>query len=293
VTTVVHFHVADIRFAVHGPFSAAELGIRDRLNGFLTRASRGAEDVTIRWHEGDPGRTVRGEMTFDSGQTWTMYRSAGGERFIARLARRRQPGGGRRQALVEANPTWDRIRLVERRSGPKWQSLIGLGAGELILRNRILFLRGLVFHACGVDDAGRGILLVGHSGSGKSTQARLWAGTPGVTVLSDDRVAVRLDGLSPTIHGTPWGGDAGIAANRRAPLEAVLVLGQARDNSIRRLSKGEAVTELAVRAFLPFWDARLLEQALATVELLATKVPVYALACRPKPDVIPLVRSIL
>ncbi len=287
------FRVAEIGFAVHGPLAAAELGVEDRLKAFLTEDAARGEDVSIRWEEGDPRPPVAGQVAFDPGRTWKMYRSAGDTRYLAHLDYRDRPGGHQGQALVEANPSWTDIRLVERRSGPEWQSLIGFGASELILRNRIVFVTGLLFHACGVDDRGRGLLVVGHSGSGKSTQSRLWAEQPDVTVLSDDRVAVRLDGSRPRIHGTPWGGDADFGTNDHAPLTAVVVLGQASENTLRPLPRENAAAELAARAFLPFWDASLMERALGVLERLIEQVPVYSLECRPEPDVIPLVRSVL
>ena len=44
---------------------------------------------------------------------------------------------------------------------------------------------------------------------------------PGVTILSDDRIAVRMKNGQPWLYGTPWHGDAGLASpasSPRAPL---------------------------------------------------------------------------
>ena len=249
--TSVRYRIAGIQFAIHGPLSAGELGVQDRLKPFLESGSEGEEEVAIHWEEGDPGKPVEGEVVFDPGMIWKVYRSASGERFWARFHYPNATDGHGR-ALLEATPGWDRIRITERWSEPPWQSLLSLGAGEVILRGRILFAPGIVCHAFAVEDEGRGFLFVGHSGAGKSTQAALWAARTNATVLSDDRVAVRMDGKGPSIHGTPWGGDADIATNHRAPLTAVFILGQAPQNSLRRLSPVESVPLLAVRSFLPF-----------------------------------------
>ena len=135
-----------------------------------------------------------------------------------------------------------------------WQSLLNIGAGELILRTAILFTGGLVFHASGLDDNGKGIVFVGHSGAGKSTQVGLWSQEPGVIAMNDDRIAVRVEANGAMCYGTPWGGTADIARNHAAPLSALIVLEQAPENAIQPLAPAAAASLLTARAFLPYWD---------------------------------------
>ncbi len=85
------------------------------------------------------------------------------------------------QCRLRANATWDEVTLTEQCSGLNWQSLLNTSAGELLLHTRILLTNGLVFHAACMDDNGRGIVFVGHSGAGKSTQVDFWKQVPGAT----------------------------------------------------------------------------------------------------------------
>ena len=188
---------------------------------------------------------------------------------------------------------FQRAPLIERRSGVNWQSLLNVGAGELLLRTKILLTDGLVFHASGIDDNGRGIVIVGHSGEGKSTQANFWNQVPGALVINEDRIAVRSSESSAMCYGTPWGGTANITHNHSAPLSVLILLEHAQENDIMRLSPSAAAPLLLARALLPYWDGALMQRAMANLNALLERVPVYLLRCRPEPAVVSLVRSVL
>ena len=84
---------------------------------------------------------------------------------------------------------------------------------------------GVEVHAVGIsDEQGRGHLFLGHSGAGKSTTARLWIDRPGVRILSDDRIILRVREGRIWMYGTPWHGDAGIASPDCAPLDEIYLL---------------------------------------------------------------------
>jgi hypothetical protein len=219
-----------------------------------------------------------------------MYRA--GEAFCAEISY--QDGGARNpQGVLRANSAWDDLTLTERRTGAAWQSLLNIGAGELILRNAILFTDGLVFHSSGLDDNGKGVVFIGHAGTGKSTQAGLWSREPGVVAMNDDRIAVRPDAGGAICYGTPWGGTADITRNHQARLSALFLLEQAPENDIQLLAPSASAPLLLACALLPYWDRALMQRAMANLDKLLGCVPVYRLRCRPEPDVISLVRSVL
>ena len=84
-----------------------------------------------------------------------------------------------------------------------WQSLLTIGAGELILRTAILFTGGLVFHSSGLDDNGRGHCFRRPFRRGQETQVGLWSQEPGVIAMNDDRIAVRVNAGGAMCYGTP------------------------------------------------------------------------------------------
>jgi hypothetical protein len=289
----IPIRIANVLIELTSPLSAVELGIEGRLGPFC--AAGAPEDplarVALRWEDSKNPPTPRGELIYDPGSIWKMYRAGSG--FCATLTYEREGQAAHVQSMLSANPAWDTLTLTEYRSGVDWKSLLNVGAGELILRTAILFSGGLVLHSSGVDDNGRGLVFVGHSGAGKSTQVGLWRGEPGVVAMNDDRIAVRVEAAGPICHGTPWGGTAEIARNHAAPLRALIVLEQASENAIEPLAPAAAASLLMARAFLPYWDAALMARAMANLNAILARVPVYRLRCRPEAAVISLVRSIL
>jgi hypothetical protein len=284
----IPIRIANILIELTSPLSTAELGIEQRLGPF--RAAGALDNpiarVSLYWEESDGTPSSYGELIYDPGSLWRMYRA--GEECYAAI---NYPGG--MQGVLRANPAWDDLTLTEQRTGQAWQSLLNIGAGELILRTAILFTGGLVFHSSGLDDNGKGIVFIGHSGAGKSTQVGLWSQEPGVIAMNDDRIAVRVNESGPMCYGTLWGGTADIARNHAAPLVALIVLEQAPENDIQPLSPPVAAPLLLARAFLPYWDSALMQRAMANLDALLARVPVYRLRCRPEPEVVSLVRSVL
>ena len=284
--------IAGIQIKLTSPLSAAELGIVERLGPFFAAdaAERPLAYVALRWQESDQPPVPRGELIYNPGSIWTMHRE--GTDWYAALTYQSENRTAQPQAVLCANPNWDNLTLTEHRSGPHWQSLLNIGAGELILRTAILFSGGLVFHASGLDDNGKGIVFIGHSGAGKSTQLELWNDEPGVIAMNDDRIAVRVEENGPICYGTPWGGSSNIARNHAAPLAALILLEQAPENAIEPLTPAAAAPLLAARAFLPYWDQSLMRRALDNLNAILHQVPVFRLRCRPEREVIPLVRSV-
>jgi hypothetical protein len=283
--------IADILVELSSPLSAAELGIEGRLGPFLGPTEDPLARVALRWEGSDGAPVPHGELIYDPGSIWKMYRA--GDEYDAVLAYPREGRTARAQGVLRANPAWDDLTLTEQRTGAHWQSLLNVGAGELILRTAVLFTDGLVFHSSALDDNGKGIVFTGHAGAGKSTQVGLWSDESGVIAMNDDRVVVRADGSGAMCFGTPWGGTAAVARNHAAPLAALVVLEQAPRNEIQPLAPSVAAPLLMSRAFLPYWDAALMRRATANLNGILARVPAYCLRCRPERAVIPLVRSIL
>jgi len=283
--------IADILIQVQSPLSARELGIEKRLGLFFGVREKPAARVSLCWEESDIPPVPRGALIYNPGSIWRMYKE--GEDYYAAIGYPGADGSARVQALLKANSTWDDLTLTESRTGSTWQSLLNIGAGELILRTSMLFTDGLVFHASGIDDNGRGLVFVGHAGAGKSTQAGLWKHIPGAIAMNDDRIAVRRGSYGAICYGTPWGGTGDVARNHQAPLSAIILLEQASENSIEPLATSISAPMLFARAFVPYWDQALIERTVTNLNAILDCVPVYRLRCRPEPSIIPLVRTVL
>lgn len=141
---------------------------------------------------------------------------------------------------------------------------------------RTLLMRGVLFlHASQVALGDTGVLFTAPSGTGKTTQARLWKRFREAQILCNDRTLT--DGRRT--WGFPMDGSEPVRSAERRKLGAVVILEQAPENRLRRLGPREAIPRLMSQLVLDVWDPE--AQAMACgllLELMKCK-PVYLLAC--------------
>jgi hypothetical protein len=143
---------------------------------------------------------------------------------------------------------------------------------------RLLAGGGALLHSAGVVDGGAAFLLLGPSGTGKTTASRLCRERGG-TVLSDDLNAVRLIGGIARVEKLPFTGDLGDPGGGPGiyPLRAVLRLVQGTEDRLLPLSPARALAALAAASPYANRDPWRREPLLATLEGLARSVPAYEL----------------
>jgi hypothetical protein len=147
--------------------------------------------------------------------------------------------------------------------------------------------RGVEIHGCGLlDSAGRAYLFAGQSGAGKSTMAHLWIDQPGVRLLSDERVVLRTDGDRVMVHGTPWHGEAGLAAALAGQLAAVFFLNHGATNAVLPIHGSLATAKLLACSFLPFHTAAAIDRTMTALERVTTAGSCYDLWFTPDQSII-------
>jgi hypothetical protein len=220
--------------------------------------------------DGEPG-----ELVFDSSGLWKLFRNADG--YCLRFTSAAIGPTPYKQALISRDFRCGRIELsreyfhAEQPLNPLEYPL-----DELLWIHRLSLGDGVEVHGCGViAPDGRGLLLTGHSGAGKSTSARLWSRQAGARVLSDDRIILRRDRGRVWMYGTPWHGDAGIAESHRWPLDGIFVLAQAPSNSLRPLGSAEASAELYARSFVPHHSAEAVTFILDFFSKVTSQIPCF------------------
>lgn len=163
----------------------------------------------------------------------------------------------------------------------------------MAFRNLLIKKNGLLIHSSSIEIDGKGLIFSAPSGTGKSTHTRLWKELYGdkVTIVNDDRPAIRYMGNSPMLCGTPWSGSSDLYANRIVPLQGIVLIEQSSANSIEKLPVAEGLQMLMPRCFLPYYDRDMMNEAMNTLERLITDVPVYRLKCRPDYEAVELVRK--
>lgn len=140
---------------------------------------------------------------------------------------------------------------------------------------------GFILHSSYIESEGKGILFTAPSGTGKSTQADLWAALRGVEILNGDRAAVRVTGEGVQVCGVPFAGSSKFCADRTLPLAAVVYLKQAPRTTIRRLRGAEAFRRVWEGCSVNTWDRGDVELVSETVQKVLMTVPVFELACTP------------
>lgn len=165
-------------------------------------------------------------------------------------------------------------------------------ADEIILINLLPSFNGVLVHACGIDDNGKGVLFLGISGSGKSTTTRLWMDEKGVKVLSDDRIVIREISGKSYAYGTPWHGDVNICDPGRVEISKIFFIEHSDKNCLNPVSHIDAATRMLVRSFPTFWDKEGMELTLSLIDRIVKKVPCYELGFAPDKSAVDFIRNL-
>ena len=230
--------------------------------------------VSVDWSENL--RSLPRETVFDSGAIWTLAHD--GSDFVFDFA---SPVlGPHPYKRLRADRTFRTAQLTLNRTalddfGPICP--LEYPADELLVTNYLARHRlGIEVHGCGlIDSVVGGQLLLGHSGAGKSTTTRIWKELRNPTILSDDRLILRLDNGGLHMYGTPWHGEAAFAEQGYAKLNRIFILQHGPRNSIRLLPRTQAAGEVFARSFPPFHSSIGIDGVLEFIDRVVGAVPCY------------------
>ena len=152
----------------------------------------------------------------------------------------------------------------------------------MVLLNHVFYTHAarrqmLQLHCATINDGGRGVLFLGPSGIGKTTQAERWAEFRGASIINGDVGFVQRTEREYIAWGTPWHGSSPYCLNTSVPVKALVVLKQAPENKLRELTGFEKVTEVSGSVFYPTWLEDGMELCTDTLNHLLTDLPVYRL----------------
>lgn len=152
-----------------------------------------------------------------------------------------------------------------------------LGLENWLLEQGCLLLHGAVINYNNV-----GIVFSGPSGVGKSTQGALWEKHRNAQVINGDRVILKMTEEGCFGYGSPYAGSSGIYRNESVLLQAVVVLEQAQENVLQRLTAKEALTRLYPEVSGLRFDKQAVEQITDCLLAMLRHVPVYLFRCVPE-----------
>jgi hypothetical protein len=143
----------------------------------------------------------------------------------------------------------------------------------------------LLMHASVVSYQGAAYLMLGKSGTGKSTHTRLWLEhITGTELVNDDNPVVRVIDNQAFVFGSPWSGKTPCYRNVHHPIGAFIQLSQAPLNEIRRIKGIEAYAALVPSVSGKRWDKRIADGLHETENWMAGHVPMFHLRCLPDGD---------
>lgn len=181
------------------------------------------------------------------------------------------------------------LQICESRLSWSFQQILScIGIEELLLRHD-----RAVLHSSWIEKEGKAILFSGRSGIGKSTQAALWEKFRNAPVRNGDRTLLRsIDGIEYAC-GLPYAGTSGICTNTAAPIRAIVMLDQGRENQLRRLPELASVKRLLSQMPVPKWNPEMIGRALDVASRVAAAVPVYELICLPEESAVKILEDAL
>jgi hypothetical protein len=215
---------------------------------------------------------------FEDCGSWAMFMN-GDEHYL--VINPSLAGGP--ESIIRFNPRFEKavvycgnMNIVEMAGKKMVRNPITHPVDQLLVMYMLADRGGALIHSSGVDFHGRGYMLSGRSGAGKSTISRKFV-LAGHEVLSDDRIIVRKIDEELRMFGTPWSGEAGIAGNKDLPLHGIFFLHHGAENLIKKITPSEAIERLMPVTSIPWYDKSVLSKVLAFCEEIVSACPAYDL----------------
>lgn len=149
---------------------------------------------------------------------------------------------------------------------------------------RFCYKKTVSLHAACIELDDFAVAFTGPSGVGKSTRALAWIHALGAKLISGDRPAVRIEKTGSTACGVPWDGKEQVFRDVEKPLRCILEVRRSSSDYLRKLSREQAQKLIVQQSFVPMWDTDAAFMAMANVNALISRTPVYRVFCGPDED---------
>jgi hypothetical protein len=184
------------------------------------------------------------------------------------------------QTALEVFSTKESIDILQK-SHPEFSE--GYSEGDCIYQKIAEILpekNRMLMHGAVITYGEGAYMFTAPSGTGKSTHIALWHKYlgEGVDIVNGDKPILAVEDEGITVYGTPWGGKENWQKNCKAPLKAVCLIQQGKENRIHSMEPGNYIAMLMQQVYLPKGEnagARVLEM----LDELTKRVPFYLLEC--------------
>lgn len=153
--------------------------------------------------------------------------------------------------------------------------LCGVNAAHLLPEKGAFIL-----HASNITVDGEAILFTAPSGTGKSTQAHYWRDERGAELVNEDRAIVfPKDGMY--YAAGCWAmGSGDVCRNVTAPIRAIVVLSQGKENVVAKPSSAELLSKIVPQCSFDDKSITGRIQIIEAVSKMIDKVNIVSFACR-------------
>lgn len=161
----------------------------------------------------------------------------------------------------------------------------------------LMYQDRMVFHGAAMQWNDKAYIFTAPSGTGKTTQLRLWTDLYGTEteILNGDKPILQFkeNGLI-LVHPSPWKGKEGYGRDDIiAPLGGIILLRQDIENRITVLEPAEAVKNLFGRSYSTFRTEQEVRNAARLTERIVTSVPVWMLCNKGDAQSAAMMRDVL
>ena len=288
----VDIKIADIVFSLSSDRAIEEIRLEKAYRHFISNEK--PEIYIHASYGGIPNIPLRDEeKVFDSEITWRYYRRPNGENIFVLHPSADGPLP-RRMAIFDTDllkgEVFSRTPESSRSTDGFLPSPLGYPLFEILMICLLSKRRGLMVHACGVDDDGKGYLFAGNSTHGKTTMAKIWKDH--ANILNDDRIILRHRDGRFLMYGTPFHGEYSQVSPHGVPLEKIFFLAHAESNQAYSRNNVIASSSLLARSFPPLWDPEGMNYTLDFCSQLIAAIPCYELDFSPDHNIIDFIRCV-
>lgn len=149
----------------------------------------------------------------------------------------------------------------------------------LSLEKLMIDADAMILHSAYMNYKGKAVLFSAPSETGKSTQANLWEKYRDTYTVNGDRSLLIRESDGWYAYGWPICGSSEICKNEAYPVQAIVMLKQAKENKVYPLTGFRALREVMEQITINTWDGDFQMKVMDQMEKLLNEVPVYRLEC--------------
>ena len=151
----------------------------------------------------------------------------------------------------------------------------------------------LILHSAYMNYRGKAVLFSAPSETGKSTQANLWEKYRDTYTVNGDRSLLIRENDGWYAYGWPICGSSEICRNEVYPIQAIVMLKQAKENKAYPLKGFQAMREVMEQITINTWDREFQIRVMDQLEKLLNEIPVYRLECNISEEAVKCLEEVL